>query len=71
MFVSYLNQPWVRDAIGIDPSFGNYSFADPGVGDAFELAGDHLFPTQLYVAELLQRRVRILIYVGTFDLACN
>ena len=34
-------------------------------------SGDPFHQTQHYVAELLERGVRVLIYVGEFDYVCN
>ena len=37
----------------------------------FNMAGDMFFPTELYIGALLERGVRVLIYVGENDWICN
>lgn len=68
---AYLNLPAVRQVLGIDPSFGNYSSVSMAVNSAFEAKLDHIFPTQLYLTALLERGVRVLLYVGANDWVCN
>ncbi|KAJ7714954.1 serine carboxypeptidase [Mycena olivaceomarginata] len=69
---SYLDRPEVRALLGVDPSLtANFSSCSGEVGRAFSdnLDGDQ--STQHYVAALLERGVRVLIYVGTYDWICN
>jgi carboxypeptidase C (cathepsin A) len=47
------------------------SACDPGVGSAFDQTRDSLHDSQDYVGGLLERGVRVLIYVGTHDWICN
>lgn len=69
---TYLDRPDVRSIIGADPSFtGNFSGCSDAVGMAFYEADDSLFPTQFYIAALLERGIRALIYVGANDWICN
>ncbi|KAF7315211.1 Carboxypeptidase [Mycena indigotica] len=69
---AYLDRPHVRAVLGVDPSLtSNFSTCSYGVGSAFERNLDHLKSTQYYVAALLERNVRVLIYVGTYDWICN
>lgn len=67
----YLNQPWVREEIGIDPSARNFTPVSWDVNTGFEKAGDALHQTEFYVAELLERGVRVLIYAGTYDASAD
>ncbi|TDL20456.1 alpha/beta-hydrolase [Rickenella mellea] len=67
----YLNQPSVRSTLGIDSSFGDYSGIAFDLNMAFTKNGDMLHRNQLYIAELLERGVRVLIYAGTYDWICN
>jgi len=67
----YLNQDWIREALGIDPTFGNYSSIGFRVNYDFWLAGDELSLTDLYVVELLERGIKFLVYAGTYDFVCN
>ena len=62
----------MRSNIGVDPSVtGNFSSCNNDVGRAFSEAMDSTFPTQLYIAALLERGVRALIYVGANDWIWN
>ncbi|KXN82159.1 Carboxypeptidase Y [Leucoagaricus sp. SymC.cos] len=68
----YLSQPVNQALLGVDPAVrGNFSFVSWPVNTGFTVAGDHLHLTTYYVAALLERGVRVLIYVGTYDLVCN
>lgn len=62
----------MRKKIGIDPSFaGNFSLVNMEVNAAFQYGLDDIRPTQNYVAALLERGVKALIYVGKNDFGCN
>lgn len=69
--VDYLNQYWVREEIGVDPSARNFTPVSWDVNTGFEKAGDALHQTEFYVAELLERGVRVLIYAGTYDASAD
>ncbi|OAX41425.1 serine carboxypeptidase [Rhizopogon vinicolor AM-OR11-026] len=69
---SFLDRPSVREKLGVDPSVtGNFSSCSNTVGQAFSLAEDSYHATCDHVAALLERNVRALIYVGTYDWICN
>ncbi|EIN13162.1 serine carboxypeptidase [Punctularia strigosozonata HHB-11173 SS5] len=69
---SFLDLPSVRDALGVDPAVtGNFTSCSSAVGAQFHGAMDMYRPTYLYVAALLERGVRALIYVGAYDWICN
>jgi len=68
---AYLNREDIRQEIGVDDAAGNYSMMSLAVNQAFWAAGDPFYQNQHYVAELLERGVRVLIYVGTYDFVCN
>jgi len=68
---TYLNLPHIRQELGIDPAFGNYSWVSSPVSLAFYASGDELHANQLYISELLARDVKVLIYAGTLDFICN
>ncbi|KAJ7765302.1 serine carboxypeptidase [Mycena metata] len=69
---AYLSRPDVREALGVDPTVAaNFSSCSPAVGSAFHAQMDSYRPTQDYVGGLLERGVRVLIYVGTYDWICN
>jgi hypothetical protein len=56
----YLNLPDVRAKLGVDKSVGKFSSCSNPVGSAFHAALDSTDQTWLYVAQLLEREVRIL-----------
>ncbi|KAJ7073477.1 serine carboxypeptidase [Mycena belliarum] len=69
---SYLSRPDVRDALGVDPAVpAKFLSCAPTVGTAFRAQLDGFRLTQDYVGALLERGVRVLIYVGTYDWICN
>lgn len=56
----------------MDPSItSNFSFCDDTVFTAFLDAQDNYHESYTHVSELLERGVRVLIYVGTYDWICN
>lgn len=67
----FLNQEWVRKEIGVEPSLGNFTWISWDVNSAFWASGDPLYQNSHYVAELLERGVRVLIYAGTNDWIAN
>lgn len=50
---------------------GNFSTCSNTVAQAFSTSQDQTGMTWLYVAGLLERRVPVISYVGTFDWICN
>ena len=69
---AYLDRPEVRKQIGVDKSIkSNFSSVSWEVNSAFSLSMDEFRPTYLYVAALLERGVKALIYVGANDWICN
>lgn len=68
----YLDQPKIRSLLGVDPTVSqNFSSCSNEVGMAFVVAGDMMQASYEYVAGLLERDVRVLIYVGAYDWICN
>lgn len=57
---AYLDLPDVREKLGVDKSVGHFSSCSGTVGLAFNGALDSTDQTWLYVAQLLEREVRIL-----------
>ena len=41
------------------------------VGTSFTLSHDQLYASHLHVAALLERDIRVLVYVGAYDWLCN
>lgn len=69
---SFLDRPDIRKTLGVDPSLtANFSSCSSEVGYNFDKAMDMIFPTELYIGALLERGVRVLIYVGENDWICN
>ena len=67
----YLDLPDVRSLLGVDQSRGNFSSCTDFVSHDFNNALDTTGQTWLYVAALLERGIKVLSYVGTFDFICN
>ena len=67
----YLNDPAIRSALGADDAAGEFIETSRDVNAAFWSTGDPLHPTQYYVAELLNRGVKVLIYAGSYDFIAN
>ncbi|KAF8168542.1 serine carboxypeptidase [Crassisporium funariophilum] len=69
---NFLDEPSVRSRLGVDNSITkNFTSCNHDVGQAFGVTQDILHPTSDYVAALLERGVRVLIYVGSYDWICN
>lgn len=70
--IDYINQPWVREEVGVDPSVGSIpSIVATNVYERFWDSGDHLHLNELYISELLEHGVRVLIYAGSYDWIAN
>ncbi|KAF8649503.1 hypothetical protein AX16_005755 [Volvariella volvacea WC 439] len=68
----FLDRPSVRTKLGVDPSItANFTSCSNKVGADFVSSMDMLHPSVDYVGALLDRGVRALIYVGTYDWICN
>lgn len=67
----YLNLPETRSLLGVTSPL-NFSSCSNIVGAGFRARSDRIsHPTREYVAQLLGRGVRVLIYAGTYDWQCN
>ncbi|KAF9448461.1 peptidase S10, serine carboxypeptidase [Macrolepiota fuliginosa MF-IS2] len=67
----YLNLPEIREILGVEIP-GNFSACSNLVSRNFNARMDKwAVHTQDYVANLLDRGIRILIYAGTYDWQCN
>ncbi|XP_006461495.1 hypothetical protein AGABI2DRAFT_69247 [Agaricus bisporus var. bisporus H97] len=72
--LNYLNNATNRQMMGVDstPTIPkNMTSCTPFVSTDFALTGDILHPTTHYVSALLERGIRVLIYVGAYDWICN
>ncbi|KAM0793197.1 hypothetical protein ACM66B_000667 [Microbotryomycetes sp. NB124-2] len=67
----YLNRDWVRAKLGVDKRVGNFSTISWKVWQQFNQARDELQPAFYHLTGLLERNIRVLIYVGKLDWICN
>jgi len=68
----FLDLPSTRSLIGVDAAVpANFSSCNNDVNRAFHAQLDSLHLTADYVSALLERGVRVLIYVGEYDWICN
>lgn len=63
----YLDLPKIREVLGVSPKVGNYSGCSNDVGIDFNEHLDSARMTKWYVEGLLERGIKILVYVGTYD----
>ncbi|KAH7098189.1 peptidase S10, serine carboxypeptidase [Auriculariales sp. MPI-PUGE-AT-0066] len=68
---AWLDLPAVRHSLGVSPKVGNFSSCSIPVVLDFMAAGDDLHTSNDYVVELLERGIRMLVYVGNYDCVCN
>lgn len=67
---NYLNQDWVKEAIGAETD--NYESCNMDINRNFLFAGDWMKPYHLKVIELLDKHdLPIIIYAGDKDFICN
>jgi len=72
IIAGFLNKPDTRELLGVDESVTNYTGCSPQVMTAFVSHQDRFSQmAQFYVAEVLERGIDVLIYVGTYDMICN
>ena len=73
VIAAYLDQPAIRTQLGVDPSISNRNFSacSNDINAAFFNTMDEFHATQYYVASLLDRGVKALVYVGKYDWICN
>ncbi|KAJ7288118.1 Alpha/Beta hydrolase protein [Mycena rebaudengoi] len=67
--IAYLNKKDVQELLGVRP--GEFLGYSPTVNSAFHAGMDRAKGTTEYVAGLLERNVRVLIYAGSYDWVCN
>ena len=71
VIANLLDNPDTRALLGVETP-GNFSACSNEVGRNFNAHMDkYAVPAQNYVAGLLDRGVRMLIYAGTYDWQCN
>ncbi|EMG48230.1 ATG42 Vacuolar serine-type carboxypeptidase ATG42 [Candida maltosa Xu316] len=65
----YLNLPHVQEAIGVPNITFKMCHDEYNLG--FELTGDNMKPSHLYLRELLEHDIPVLIYAGDKDFICS
>jgi hypothetical protein len=60
----YVNRPSTRHLLGVDKFVGNWSLASWALSSAFDRSLDAYRSSAYYVANLLERDIKVLIYVG-------
>lgn len=68
---TYLDLPEVRSYLGVSERIGNWTACSNKVAQAFADSMDETDMTWLYVAGLLERKIPVISYVGTYDWICN
>jgi len=69
---SYLSRPEVKQTLGVDPSITrNFTSCNGDVSMRFGLSRDGVRETYLWVGALLERSIKVLVYVGVNDWICN
>ena len=68
---NYLNREDIRAVLGVDPSIGNFTSCNNQVNALFNGNLDSVYPTPFFVTGLLERGVKVLVYVGANDFRCN
>ncbi|PVF93235.1 peptidase S10, serine carboxypeptidase [Serendipita vermifera] len=68
---SYLNKPETRKALGVSSKVKVFTGCSDAVGADFANHADGMRMTAPYVEGLLERGIKVLIYVGTYDWICN
>lgn len=71
--VDFLSSNATQDLLGVDPAKrGPFQYESRAVFDAFQTTYDwYAWPAPFYLAALLERGVRALVYVGAADYICN
>jgi hypothetical protein len=64
---AWLGRPDVRARFGVSNRIGNYTFCSLSVNAGLKLNQDTLRLCYLYVAELLERGIHVLIYAGALS----
>ncbi|KAG6379737.1 peptidase S10 serine carboxypeptidase [Boletus reticuloceps] len=67
---TYLNQPDVKAALGVNPQ-RNFESCNMAMNQAFMLQGDSMHNTPALLPPLINDGVRLLVYAGNADMMCN
>ena len=67
-----LDRPDIRKTIGVDRKVAaNFSRCNDDIITRFNQTLDWVFPADYYISALLERDIRVLLYVGVNDWICN
>lgn len=67
----YLNRDDVRSAFGVDKAVKKFESCSGSVYKDYDKVGDYNTPTTTYTTNLLNKGLRVLMYVGTYDWVCR
>ncbi|KAF7345693.1 Carboxypeptidase [Mycena venus] len=67
----YLKRKDVQTLLGVDPQVSQYDVCSSTIERDFTQTLDVVKGATDYVSALLERGVRVLVYVGTYDFGCN
>ncbi|KAJ7035925.1 serine carboxypeptidase, partial [Mycena alexandri] len=67
----YMNRPQVRAALGVDPRAPEFAECNLNLLVEFMTQGDGMRDTKSLVTELVDEGIRLLVYAGNTDMACN
>ncbi|KAF8317936.1 serine carboxypeptidase [Clavulina sp. PMI_390] len=67
----YLNRPEVRELLGVSPKVPHFQGCNMPLLLTFEEKLDRYHTSPPYVAQLLERGIDVLVYVGKNDFICN
>ncbi|KAJ7314346.1 serine carboxypeptidase [Mycena albidolilacea] len=67
----YMNRPDVRTALGVDPRAPKFVDCNMDMLVEFMAQGDGMRNTKSVVPELVHEGIRLLVYAGNADMACN
>jgi carboxypeptidase C (cathepsin A) len=69
--IALLNSDYIRKLIRTDPEPGRFTTSSEALNRVFIAAGEALKSPAPYLAGLLERGVRVLLYAGSYDMACS
>ena len=71
--MAYLSDPDLQERLSVDPPRrGPFNYHSTNVSSAFFATMDLWnFPAHYHIAALLERGIRVLVYVGQTDFICN
>lgn len=71
---TYLSQPSIQQKLGVDQYPGKperFVGCNLDVVQRFGAVLDNIFPAEIYIEQLLERGIKVLVYAGDVDWICN